>query len=302
MTEKVERQVYWRWEIAFYLFFAGTGAGAYLIAVLNDLFGQAAPSVSRNGVLWGTALVLIGIPFLIVDLGRKGRFLRAGINPRHAWIGRGFYILSFFVLLGLIHIGLWIWPFRVLEAERSFRMVLSILSGTLALAVAVYTGLLLKSMKSIHFWDTPLIVILFVLSALSTGVVCLLFFSGNPLAGDENGAVLRFLNKADLVLIVLEALILMFYIVTMSGATEASGKSVASLLVGDLRLLFWGGVIGCGLVFPVFLKAFEISGSGMEWPGLVSVSSAMIWAGGLFLRYCILAAGVQVSALLPSCR
>ena len=167
MTGKIERQIHWRWKIAFYLFLAGMGAGAYLAAVLTDLFWPEAAYLSQNGVILGTVLVILGIPFLIFDLGHRERFYRAGIDPRIAWIGRGFYILSGFIILGLIHIGLWIWPFNVLEGNPTLRLTVAVINGVLALCVMAYTGLLLKSMKSIHFWDTPLIVLLFFLSALS---------------------------------------------------------------------------------------------------------------------------------------
>jgi formate-dependent nitrite reductase membrane component NrfD len=302
MTEKVERQSHWRWRIAFYLFLAGTGAGAYLVAILADLFWQEAAYLSKNGVLWGTGFVILGIPFLILDLGRKERFLRAGINPRIAWIGRGFYILSIFIILGVIHIGLWIWPFNVLEINRAFRLTLAVVNGIFAFGVILYTGLLLKSMKSIHFWDTPLIVILFVLSALSTGVISLVLSSLNYLAGNGNGDVLNVLLRVDLILIFFESLVLAFYLGTMSGTSEASHKSVSSLLLGDLKLLFWGGVVLCGLVIPLVLKSIEVFSMGLETAGLVFVSSLMILIGGLLLRYSILAAGVPVTPLLPDCR
>lgn len=303
MTERVERQPHWRWKIAFYLFLAGMGAGAYLVAILADLFLPKAVYLSKMGVVLGTLLVLAGIPFLILDLGQKGRFLRAGLNPRVAWIGRGFYILSFFIILGVIHIAFWIWPFTGLEGNRLLRVILSIFNGMFAFGVTVYTGLLLKSMKSVHFWDTPLIVILFVISALSTGVISVLLPSLSHLSRMEGGnAVLSFLLRVDLLLIFLELLILAFYLVSMSGGSEASMKSVFSLIRGDLKTLFWGGVIGCGLIIPFVLKLIEVFGTGFDFKGSVLVSGFLILTGGLLLRYSILAAGIQVSPLLPDCR
>ncbi len=301
MTERIKRQPHWRWKIAFYLFLAGMGAGAYLVAVLADLFWPEAAHLSRNGVILGTGLVILGIPFLVFDLGHRERFYRAGIDPRVAWIGRGFYILSVFIILGLIHIGLWIWPFKMLEVDNTLRLALAVMNGVLAFCVMVYTGLLLKSMKSIHFWDTPLIVLLFFLSALSTGVISLVLYSASQLAQSKGGeTILNFLLKTDLVLILLESLVLGFYLGTMHRATEASEKSVISLIQGDLKFLFWGGVILCGVIVPFVLKCVEILNGGLF--GLVFISSFLVLVGGLLLRYSILAAGVQVTPLLPGCR
>jgi formate-dependent nitrite reductase membrane component NrfD len=303
MSVKPERQRYWRWKIAFYLFLAGTGAGAYMVAVLADVFWPEAVYLSKKGVLMGTGLVILGIPFLILDLGRKGRFFRAGVDAKIAWIGRGFYILSIFTILGVIHIGFWIWPFNFLEIEKSFRITLSIINGVFAFGIALYTGLLLRSMNSIHFWDTPLIVILFFISALSSGVVSLVLTSISHFAEAKGGGiVLNLLLTADLLLIFLEFLILGFYLLTMHDATEASKKSVLSLVKGDLSLLFWGGIIVCGLITPFILKCIEIFYSELAVAGPVVISSLLILIGALLLRYGILAAGVQVTPLLPNCR
>ncbi len=301
MIERIERQIHWRWKIAFYLFLAGMGAGAYLVGVLIDLFWPEVSYLSRNGVILGTVLVILGIPFLIFDLGRRERFYRAGMDPKIAWIGRGFYILSGFIILGLIHIGFWIWPFKVLEGDPTLRLTVAAVNGILAFGVMAYTGLLLKSMKSIHFWDTPLIVVLFFLSALSTGVISLVLYSIRQLTlGQEGVTVLNVLLKADLVLVFFEALVLGFYLGTMRQATPASEKSVLSLVRGDLRFLFWGGVVLCGVIIPFILKCVEVLGGGfLEF---IAVSGLLVLAGGLLLRYSILAAGVQVTPLLPGCR
>ena len=303
MTEKIERQPYWRWGIAFYLFLAGTGAGAYMVAVLIDIFRPEMAYLSRSGVFGGTVLVILGIPFLILDLGKKGRFLRAGISIRTAWIGRGFYILSAFIVLGVIQIGLWIWPFSILEGERPLRLTLQIINGVFAFGVAAYTGLLLRSMKSVHFWDTPLIVILFFISALSTGTIFLIL-SAMPSFGESvrEKALLNFLLRADMVLIFLESLILVFYLAAMHDATEASEKSVSALIRGDLKVLFWGGVIVCGIIIPFFLKCIEVFSSEVDLAGLMVISGLFVLLGGLLLRYGVLAAGIQVTPLLPNCR
>lgn len=302
MEKKFERQPYWRWKIAFYLFMAGTGAGAYLISSLIDLFCGEASFLTKSGVTGGTIFVTLGIPFLIIDLGRKERFFYASLNPRVTWIGRGFYILSFFIILGFIHIGLWIWPFQILELNRSLRLIFSIINGIFAFGVALYTGLLLKSMKSVHFWDTPLIVILFFISAFSTGIVFLIFFSIRNLSESWNKDFLNFLLVIDLILILIEGLVLIFYLITMAGGTEAAKKSVCSLLQGDLKFHFWGGIIFCNLIIPFILNSIKVYGSKHDLINLILISSILSLGGGVFLRYCILAAGVQVTSLIPKCR
>jgi formate-dependent nitrite reductase membrane component NrfD len=105
-----------------------------------------------------------------------------------------------------------------------------------------------------------------------------------------------------MVLIFLESLILVFYLAAMHGATEASEKSVSALIRGDLKVLFWGGVIVCGIIIPFFLKCIEVFSSEVDLAGLMVISGLFVLLGGLLLRYGVLAAGIQVTPLLPKCR
>src|SRR3989304_3584613 len=94
-------QSVWRWKIAFYLFLAGTGAGAYLAATLESAMGYGGPA--KVGFAIAAPLVIISTFFLIADLGQPMRFMQAFVSPQHSWISRGTWILTGFVILGLVH-------------------------------------------------------------------------------------------------------------------------------------------------------------------------------------------------------
>ena len=167
----LQSQTKWRWIIAVYLFLAGLGAGAYLTGVVADHLGSAWESVSKIGVALGFPCVVVGSMFLIFDLGAPANFWRAFRKPNSSWIARGTIIITIFMILSAIHIALWLWPFQSLAGAEGARHFVGILGAIFALCTMIYTGILLAAARPIAFWSTPMLPLLFLVSALSTGTV-----------------------------------------------------------------------------------------------------------------------------------
>jgi len=71
----------WGWLIAWYLFLAGVGAGAYIVSVLADFLGFKSRLASKIGVALGAPLVLVGTILLFLDLGQPMGFVYIFNNP-----------------------------------------------------------------------------------------------------------------------------------------------------------------------------------------------------------------------------
>ncbi|MBU0595576.1 polysulfide reductase NrfD, partial [Candidatus Bipolaricaulota bacterium] len=158
-------QTEWRWLIAVYLFLAGAGGGAHLVAVAADFLGWA--SVARIGIFLGWPLVLIGCMCLLGDLGNLHNAWRVARKPDTSWIARGTIIISLFIIAGFVHTVVWAWPGHMGEAESGMRQFVGVIGAILAFGTMVYTGLLLGDALPIPFWNTVLLPILFFISALS---------------------------------------------------------------------------------------------------------------------------------------
>ncbi len=296
----------WGWPIALYLFLAGMGAGGFLMGVAVRALGLGAGPVvwSLAGVeldlaalsqLWGPLAVAIGAPFLVMDLGRKTRFFRAGLNVKVSWMARGFYILSGFIAVG----GL-VWVVAVVDpgwadAHSALWRGLVAAGALLALATAVYTGLLLRSLRFVPLWKSDLLPVLFLFSALSAGSMGVILVSFGTAAfgeaGGSLGEVARSLARVEQGLILLEAAVLAAYLLRVSRDRAAGGASVRMLVQGRLRLLFWGGVVGLGLVFPAVLE-FLYQGLPQH-PALLWAAGLFLLAGGFLLRMGLLAAAAK---------
>jgi len=302
MEPKLKAQTEWGWPIAAYLFLAGVGAGAYAWGALGELTGALGDVAPRVGVMLGFPLLLIGTFFLIGDLGVKPRALNAFLSPRTSWIARGTWIISIFMVLSLIHAAGWVWPLGFLAEAEGLRQFLSGLTLIFAILTMVYTGVLLGASRPIAIWSTAMLPALFLVSALSTGLMAvalgtvLVGMAGTPVAE----ATLVRMAGLDILAIVAEMLVIVFY-VQAAHATPESRASRELLLRGRVAVPFWVGVIGVGLTVPLIIQVFEYTSGETAAGALLSnqaalmavVASLLGLLGGLLLRYVVLACGVR---------
>jgi formate-dependent nitrite reductase membrane component NrfD len=298
-------QTSWGWKIAAYLFLAGVGAGAYTIGVFIDIFSITRIFfASKIGIIIGPVLVFIGMLFLIADLGSKGIAYKAYKNPRSSWIARGTIIISIFMILGALHIAGWIWPFTVFDKLAIIRQTIGSVNLIFALGTMIYTGLLLAANKSIPFWSNPIVPLLFLVSALSTGImaIILILVIDGMMFGLLIGQQLDLLSQYHMWLIVLEILIIGLYL--QATHQNITSKATANLILkGKLAPEFWGGIVVLGLAIPLLA---DLSSVAVFWgmhgmPFLIiMLANALGLIGGLFLRHVVLAGGIKVPFTIGS--
>jgi polysulfide reductase chain C len=273
-------QIEWRWLIAAYLFLAGVGGGAYLAGVIADFAGGADwTAVSKIGVFLGVPCVLIGTLFLLVDLGKPINAWRVWMKPGTSWISRGTIIIVLFMIFAAIQTAFWIWPFP--GAIENARGVIAVLGAIFGFLTVIYTGLLLGYSQPIGLWRTALLPVLFLVSAVSTGIMAIVLI-GHSLGVE--GAQLKLLAKIDAVILLFEMFILVVFLYNAYRTIE-SRFSAKRILAGAVAPSFWLGVVACGFLIPFFLEL--MGGEGLA-AGLAAVLGLF---GGLCLRYSVLAGG-----------
>jgi formate-dependent nitrite reductase membrane component NrfD len=305
VRKTVKPQQEWKAIIAVYLYLAGMGAGSFAIGTLirwmdvelNPLFQPVlvlfgyAINLSSAPILWGPIMVAIGAPFLILDLGIKWRFLYACLNPRTSWVARGFIILSAFIVLGLALFAKSLLPFRWLHPESSLWLILEIVAFVFAFATALYTGVLLKATKSVPLWNTHLLPLLFLVSALSTGSMAIILSTLGTGFFQHDAPALRVLMGTEQVLVIIEGVLLYLFLSRSYRVSEQGKDSVRLLLFGEMKMIFWGGVVLLGFIFPVILESIAtfFPGNG----ALIFIAGLLLLSGGFFLRLGVLYAGIK---------
>ncbi len=288
--------------IAWYLFLAGMGAGAYVVAYGASRLGPKYSPLVKPGVWLGAPLVAIGSLLLLLDLGNPLRFYMGFFRPETSMISVGILIITVFIVLGAIHLATLL--FKQIKLSATALAWLSGIAALFALATAIYTGLLLGVVKAVPFWNTPLLPLLFLVSALSTGagavmVVLALQRLIAPPAKEAAGEAMEsahLLSRVDIPLVVLELLVLFFLLFITGGGQSVTATSAQYLVSGGFALAFWVGLVLVGLIVPIVLEVMALRrGQGLNLGALAGVC---LLIGGIVLRYAVLSAGQSVSTTL----
>ena len=268
-TEWIDRRGIFLW-IAFYA--GGLGGGLYLVSLyFNSLWGMLISWLIIAIIKGGTHLVYLGKPM---------RFWRIITRPQTSWLARGFIFVMLFVLFGAIQMMLTHWlPGSTTE------IVFKVLAGITAFAVALYTGIILKNIKGVPFWNSTLLPILFILCGLLGGfglsVVIALNGGDINLAAAETGS--RWLLLANV-------LVIGIYLWQASVKEGTSKQSVLEQLHGHSAPIFWTGIVLLGIVIPLGIALAGLLVNDMSSIILV-IGVVCEIIGGLALRYCVLKAG-----------
>ena len=293
-TKYLKPQEHWGWPIAVYLYLAGMGAGSFIIGIMWDWLGYSLYP-SNAILLCGIILVPIGALFLILDLGTKSRFMNAVRNPRTSWLSRGFLILSAYIAFGTVTLILSFLPLVGITVLPSLFLALEAIGLIFAFLTAIYTGILLQSLKYIPFWNTALLPILFLISALSTGsmlVILLILVTRlfTPQAAYTSHPI-DMLTRTEQILVFIVAFILGLFLLLRYRVNEQGKSSVHLLLSGSSKFGFWTGIVLLGFFFPIVLEA--IYSGVLKSAYLLLVIGISLLVGGFLLRFLVISAGIK---------
>lgn len=287
--------------VAWDFFLAGAGAGAYLIGVLAGWWGGKARTLAPVGIYSGPVLVGLGALLLLVDLGQPAQFWRAFARPTGSVMSAGVVLVTLFILLGLVHMVL-AWRDRGKGLPLGW---LAGVNGVVALGVISYPGLLLGMLKPVPFWNSPMVVVLFLLSALLTGLAVVML--GGLLqrwlpyrlgADDEVKAAVAATIPWVAGLVVAELLGLFYALFVTSGSGVTAAESARFVVSGGYALPFWLGLVAVGLVAPLVLGLLAVRREGGAF-SLGTAAAICLLVGGVMLRYTVLAAGANLPILIP---
>ena len=280
MLPNLKAQSKWGWLIAAYLFLAGLGGGAYVTGAVAGWLGEEWLGIYKIGICLGFPCVLVGCIFLLADLGSVQNFWRAAMRPNTSWIARGTIIITIFMIVDFIHIVFGVWPANSLAEAAGARNFVSVLGIIFAFGTMIYTGILLGAARPIAFWSTAMVPLLFLVSAISTGIMAVVLIGS--MGGEALAGPLHTLAQIDIAIIVLEMFVLLFYLQGTHRVPE-SRASAQIVLTGSVAPLFWWGVALLGLIAPLVLDLLDFA----------AVAAICGIIGGLCLRQVVLAGGIH---------
>jgi formate-dependent nitrite reductase membrane component NrfD len=209
-------------------------------------------------------VLLLGVLCLLFDLGRPDRLLFLFLRPAPGYLVLGTYALVILIACTIVLCLIWGDPFA--RFPRWAVRAAEALGLLTAFAAMLYTGLLFQSIGTGTLLEMLLIPVIFVLSSLSTGIALLLLTTALTRVGRLFSTTLARLVRADVVLILLEgvglALLLAF---GLNG--QQTQTATAELISGDFALVFWVGVVGCGLIAPLGFEGVSLRSDASGAPG-----------------------------------
>lgn len=260
------------------LSFLGEGAGGALY-VLAVAAGLLLPAV------FGMLLVGLAVVALLAHLGKPMRSWRAISKPGTSWVSRGTLAIGGFMgVAGLSVMAAWL---PILTPLRSGATLVALV---LALGVAAYGGMLLRSLRAIRFWRGPFLPLAFAAQGFATASVLML---GLIWWFAESNAGLSWLPQLALACVLLS---IVFAAAHWQFAEASAGVQASKerLLAGDLRDLFvWGAGVS-GLFIPAIglavILAVADTGSGFANAVLATIVVCRV-LGDYAYRYAVIRAG-----------
>ena len=305
----------WGMPVILYLFLAGLGAGIVTVSSSVLLrggggFGGGHFTLARYGALIGPIPVIVGTGFIVLELGRPFRALNLFKVINLSPMSVGSWLLLLFIFLSIFY-ALAFLPTFMPQFERlsnrldPVRKALAWVNVPLGISVAVYTGILLGAMPSRPLWNSPILALLFMISALSTGVATIILARTIFHRKGSNSAVEQqfhdsayLLTATDVMLIGFELMVI-FLFVMFAHLTIGNVKYAVSVILpgGEMALMFWVWVVLVGLLMPALVELVYVVPK-LLYPrdyaapkGVEIVVSTAVLIGGFMLRYVIVIAG-----------
>ena len=167
---------------------------------------------------------------------------------------------------------------------RSGQMIkaIGILNMLLGAMLGIYTGILLSALGARPLWNSAILGLLFLVSGLSTAAAFVHLVA-------RNRTEREFLAKADNAFLTLELFLIGLFMIGLVTSTRVHIESARLLLAGPYAPVFWVFVIALGILIPLIVQSLAVSHKVRHTP----VAPILVIAGGLILRFVIVAAGQE---------
>lgn len=303
----------WDWRVSLYLFLGGLSAGlAIMTSILHVRKGGALAEGDRAAVsapLYVPLILSIGMLFIFLDLERKLNvfwfYLTVQPLSPMSWGSWGlivFYPVSIMYALATLPESkrhYLRFPVLVNLSERlsRFKMQLAAANFAMGIFIGVYTGVLLSSFVARPLWNSAILPVLFLTSAMSAGAAFMIMIAGKK-------KVKLFFTKVDIWLILAEMVILPLFFYGQYTSSGAHRESIMPFFTFSHDYFWYGlGMILLVIIFPValvlkYLEVKEEHGEELTADALLkmNLSALMVLVGGLIIRLSFVYAG-QLSHL-----
>ncbi len=308
----------WGAWVAFYIYFVGLSAGAFLVSTLANVFEmEGMHKIDRDALLAAIISMVVAMLFVWTDLGRMDRmyhpFLWRQLTSPLAWEVHA-YVAYIGVLMAELYFSMRIdlarlaaqrndWRgtlFRALtlgrmdtsDASRAFDRTWLKRFGLVGIPLAIFfvhggTGVLFAVAKARPYWNSGLFPVIFIISAVVSGtaLVMALYVLRRKLFTRES---------LDLDLLDRLAKLLAAFIITDVAFTSIDAlialtslhptevETWLTVVAGEMSWSFWLVMVGLGWVLPLAMVSRR---SWRRSPGLMVLAGVSVVLGIIGVRF-----------------
>ena len=291
----------WTWEVAMYLFLGGLTAGVMVFAALMTILkkDEDAPFATTRLALLAPIVLSLGMTTLFLDLEHKlfvFRFYTSFqiTSPMSwgAWILIFIYPISLFQILSTFRSGYaslaeyidrLTFGRLLIDKCEQYRNEIAMVAIPFAVALGIYTGILLSAFGARPFWNSGVLGPLFLVSGMSTAAALVAL-----IARDHSEKVL--FTRIDLVLIIVEIMLVALFLINLATGSGQQIEALHFVTGGSYTFVFWTLFVGLGLLLPLLLEILEISGRNKS---LAMLAPVLVLIGGYALRQIVLDVGQE---------
>jgi Ni/Fe-hydrogenase subunit HybB-like protein len=329
-----EGEIQWSILIVLYPFITGLVAGAFVVSSLYHVFNvKALKPVASMSLLVALAFLLVAPLALQAHLGHPERGFQIFLtpNPTSAMAGFG-YIWLFYLILVTVEVWLVFRPdivhyartaggikglicrfatlgvMEITEEDRKLdERVIKILAGVGIPSAAMlhgYVGFLFGAIKANPWWSTPLMPVIFLLSAIVSGMALLIvmYIVVSKLRGKEvDHDCVQALSKWLLGFLAIDLTIEGLEVLSLAYESEESWEAVSRLMTEQIPVTYFGVQMLLGSLIPLAILAYLAFSYGMNRERFTRVAllAAFLVVVGVFaMRWNVVIGGQMISKSL----
>lgn len=283
--------------IPIYFYITGLHAGFYTTSVMATLIGiKEWKPIGKIGAAGAVIILTIAPIFLLIDLGRPLRFwhLFVYLNPTSP-ITWGTFFLTTYPIIGLVY------AWNVFRGNQKAAKIWGLVGFPIAISVHGYTGFILALGKARVLWNTSLNPILFLVSAMVSGLALIIlvanirlrYFTSRSTSQEREGdkRVINTLILYLIIFIIVDLFLIGSDLAVLATHSRDAYYSLLLLIVGPWALWFLGVEIFLGEIIPLAMLSFRkirLAAWGQN------IASILILIGIFVMRIIIVVGGQNV--------
>ena len=274
--------------IAIYFYLTGLSAGSFILSTLAYGFGlkQYKP-LGKTGVVVATVVLIIAPFFLLIHIGMPSRawhlFVYLNMASPITW---GSFLLILYPINCIIY------GYFMFKENMKLTRVFGFIGIPLAISVHGYTGFILAFGKARALWNTALMPILFLVSAVVSGIALMIlvviikdrFFSKEKKIDRE---LILSLGKLMAWMIVFDLFLVGSDLIVLSISHSDAQAAAHLILAGKFSPLFLIVENLLGKIFPFIILVVPRFRT-IPW---VIIASILVVIGIFFMRYVVVVGG-----------